>query len=324
MDIPGLDLLTSNPEAVIYTGWMTANLPGSAALINGGRRVMTEVSDFSETMAKRGPASVADMCATAAWQAAFGVTEFTLYYNRGQRSSQEYRRYCTYVGRLNALLRDAQPMPRVLLYYPIMDVWADYTPIAEKLTLESQPRRLQDVVNAFMGLGQRMTRTQIAFALADHEVLAAARGEDGRLWVEDRFFTTLVLPAGAELPASVEKNIKAFETSGGKVLREMTAEKMDASSLAAVYECGCPTVSSERLVVGRFARDGRAMLLIVNVGGKAYGGAVTAPHPGRWLTADPDTGKVSQAKVAQDGQVAVSLPPRGATILIGPPSGSED
>ena len=56
MDIPGLDVLSSDPEAVIHTGWMTAVLPASAALLNGRRLVMTEVSDFAETMAKKGPA----------------------------------------------------------------------------------------------------------------------------------------------------------------------------------------------------------------------------------------------------------------------------
>ncbi|MBL7153756.1 MAG: hypothetical protein ISS79_08555, partial [Phycisphaerae bacterium] len=45
MHIPGLDMLTSDPEAVIHTGWLTATLPASAAVFNGGRKVMTEVSD---------------------------------------------------------------------------------------------------------------------------------------------------------------------------------------------------------------------------------------------------------------------------------------
>ena len=72
MDIPGLDILTSDPEAVIHSGWLTAALPASAAVLNGRRRVMTEVSDFSQTQSGQGPASLPDMQATAAWQAAWG------------------------------------------------------------------------------------------------------------------------------------------------------------------------------------------------------------------------------------------------------------
>ena len=56
MDIPGLDLLTSWPEAAIDTGWMTATLPASAALLNGGRRVMTE---FRPTAIEPAPSAVA-------------------------------------------------------------------------------------------------------------------------------------------------------------------------------------------------------------------------------------------------------------------------
>ena len=36
MDIPGLDVLSSDPEAVMHRGWMTAGLPASAALLMGG------------------------------------------------------------------------------------------------------------------------------------------------------------------------------------------------------------------------------------------------------------------------------------------------
>lgn len=318
MDIPGLDLLTSNPEAAIHTGWMTASLPASAALVSGARRVMTEVSDFSETMAGKPPASVAEMCATAAWQAAFGVTEFTLYYNRSQRSQADYHAYGTFVGRLNALLREAQPAPRVLLYYPIMNVWTDYKPVAEKLILSSQPRRLQETVNAFMALGQRLTRGQVSFALADHEILAAARVRDGRFGIAGRSFVSLVLPVGAELSAEAEKKVRRFQAGGGQVLRDMTAEKLSMESLADAHDCGLPSPPSERLVVGRFARDGRTILLAVNVGAARYDGALTAPDPADWRIADPGTGRIERARAAQVDRLTISLPPRAARILIGP------
>ena len=138
MDIPGLDMLSSDPEAVLHSGWCTAALPCSAAELSGGRRVMTEVSDFSQRMGDRGPAGLAEMRATAAWQAAWGVTEFTLYYGIRERSPEDDQAYCEYVGRLNALLKPARRATEVLLYYPIYDLWAEYLPVAEPLKLESQ------------------------------------------------------------------------------------------------------------------------------------------------------------------------------------------
>ena len=92
---------------------------------------MTEVSDFSQKQGGSGPADLDAMRATAAWQAAWGVTEFTLYYSPADRPAAEYRAYADFVGRLNAV-HAARPDPtKVLLYYPIYDLWAEYRPVAE-------------------------------------------------------------------------------------------------------------------------------------------------------------------------------------------------
>lgn len=318
MDIPGLDLLTSWPEAVIHTGWMTAGLPTSAALLSGGRRVMTEVSDFSETMAGKEPASVADMCATAAWQAALGVTEFTLYYNRGQRTPEQYNAYNTFVGRLNALLREARPAPRVLLYYPIADAWAEYQPVAEKLTAESQSPRMQRVAGSFMDLGQRMTRAQISFALIDHAALAAAGVEGGLLLVDDLRFSTVVLPADVELPDGAATVLKRLEAAGGRILRDTGGTKVDLSAVAQAYDSGILNEPAERLVVGRFTRADRELLLIVNVGSTACKRTISAPDAAKWLAADPETGTIAPVGIGGQGRVAISLPPRATRILMGP------
>ncbi|MBN2271213.1 MAG: hypothetical protein JXN61_11405 [Sedimentisphaerales bacterium] len=311
MQIPGLDMLTSDPEAVIYTGWLTASLPGSAAIFNGGRRVMTEVSDFSENMAKRGPASLEQMCATAAWQAAMGVTEFTLYYNRAARSPEDYRAYCDFVGRLNALLREARAEPSVLLYYPIYDAWGEYLPIAEKLTVESQSERMKTIVNSFMSLGQRMTRRQIPFALADHELLGSAAVRNGQLFIKGRGFDTLVLPSGVELPAGADKQMKEFETAGGKVVRG--GEGAEFRELS-----GIVSGAGDRVVVGRFTRGWREIVLIVNVGGESVEATITAPQAAQWLRADPGSGRIKAVRAAGPDKIAVSLGRRCAVILIGP------
>jgi len=76
-----------------------------------------------------------------------------------------YQGYCDYVGRLNAFLREAQPTPAVLLYYPISDLWAEYLPIAEKLTLESQSEKMKKIIGSFMKPGRR------AFGYSKNELL---------------------------------------------------------------------------------------------------------------------------------------------------------
>ena len=109
---------------------------------------MTEVSDFVQKMEGTGPATLAEMQATAVWMATWGVTDFTLYYAPSDRTPEAYRAYCDFVGRLNALLLGATPVADVLLYYPVYDLWGEYLPVAEPLTLSSQPPRAQQVVQS--------------------------------------------------------------------------------------------------------------------------------------------------------------------------------
>jgi hypothetical protein len=315
MDIPGLDLLTSWPEAAIHSGWMTATLPASAALFNGGRRVMTEVSDFSETMAGKAPASVEDMCATAAWQAAFGVTEFTLYYDRGRRTAAEYNAYNTFVGRLNALLREARPAPRVLLYYPIDYVWTEYKPVAGKLTAQSQSPRLRRIADSFMDLGRRMTRRQIPFALAEYGVLGDARVEGSQLRIGDHRFRAVVLPAETQAPLAV---VRHFEMEGGCVLREKAGEKLDLSPLDSLNAGVRLNKPAERLVAGRFTRDGRELILIVNIGTEALDRMLLVSDAAKWVVADPATGETGPARVEGPDEIALALPPKAARVFIGP------
>ncbi len=318
MDIPGLDVLTSAPEAAIHSGWMTAGLPGSAAMLTGRRRVMTEVSDFAEKMGGRGPVNLAEMQATAAWQAAWGVTEFTLYYRIADRPAEEYRAYCDYVGRLNAILKPARLDAEVLLYYPIYDLWAEYIPVAEPLQLGSQSPRAQGIVRSFDHLGQTLQRSQVPFALVDHEWLAAAGVLDGgTLAVKDRRFRTLVLPADVELPPKAATVVEQFRKKGGRVLSDGPAGKLAAPAVIEAIKPPCRlSPRSEQIAAGCFVRDGRRILLLVNVGRQAYQGHLATDAAGAWHVMDPATGAVQPAQTTAAGQPALSLAPRQALLLV--------
>jgi len=318
MDIPGLDMLSSDPEAVIYTGWLTATLPASAALFNGGRRVMTEVSDFSQTLGGGSRASLEQMQATAAWQAALGVTEFTLYYDYRGRSAREYQRYCSYVGRLNSLLRSAEPWPGVLLYYPIYDLWGEYRPVAEKLTLESQSERARRVVQSFMDLGQGLMRRQVGFAVADHELFGEAAVRGSRLVVRGREFGALVLPGGVELPEAARGVVERFEAAGGRVVRatDMGAG-VDFAALRRASGYPALTPANDRIVVGRFRRHGSVILLLVNVGNGRYVGALRGVDGKRWVVGRPESGSVEMVSTVPGGRLDVLLEPRASAVLVG-------
>jgi hypothetical protein len=326
MDVPGLDLLTSDPMAAVGDGWVTAGLPASAAVFNGGRRVMTEVSDFAQTMAGKGAASLEMMQATAAWQAALGVTEFTSYYGTlGQilkdpppPGAEVGPAYGRYVGRLNAILREARLEPEVLLYYPIHDLWAEYLPVADRLSLENQSPRARQIVRSFLGTGRKLTTAQVSLAVADHELLAKAEVRDGAAWLVGRRFGALVLPAGVELPGPAAAAARKLQEAGGIVMQDGDAARpLELARLAAASPTGHLDPASGTVIVGRFRREGRRILAVVNVGTQPYAGRLRVEE-GAWRAADPATGEVSPRKAGADGRLEVSLPGRSATLLIGP------
>ena len=315
MQIPGLDLLTSDPSAVIHSGWMTAALPASAARLNGGRRVMTEVSDFSQKMGGQGPVGVPEMQATAAWQATWDVTEFTLYYSPRDRSVEDYCQYGDFVGRVNAILKPATPDPETLLYYPIYDCWAEYLPVAEPLRLPSQSPRAQQLVSSFLQMGQKLQRSQIPFTLTDHENLAAAEvGDDGTLRMAKNQYRTLVLPVDVALPEEAAKVVEQFVAKGGRVVRDGVDEFTKSADALKAQLDPVEQISpgSPNIAMGRFTCDGRRILLFVNVGKEAYGGRLQMKGGSTWLALDPASGEV--AKVPEE--LPLDLKPRETRILV--------
>lgn len=318
MDIPGMDELSSEPTAVLHGHWMTAALPASAAMLTGGRRVFTEVSDFSEKMGGRGPASLPMMLATAGWQAAFGVTEFTLYYGIGDRSPQDYRSYCAFVGRLNAVLKPARMDPEVLLYYPIRDLMEEYRPVAEPLNIASQSARARRIVGSFNRLGTSLTRAQIPFCLVDDEFLAKAAIRRGRLAIRQYGFRAIVIPDGVELPPSAGDLLERFQAAGGLVLHDAVPQQLDATRLKTILDPAYGLEpATESIVLGRFRRDGRTVVVLVNAGTSAWDGRLRADRSGTWTLLEPASG-VTRAVEAMGNAIRVSLQPMETLLLASP------
>ncbi len=319
MAIPGLDMLSSDPEVVVHIGWLTASLPMSAAILNGRRRVMTEVSDFIQTMGGQPPASLRAMQATAAWQAAFGVTEFALYYNPDQRQHADFKAYGDYVGRLNAVLRDARPAPRALLYYPIGDLWAEYLPVAGNLAGARQSPRARRVEASFLRTGRRLVEMQIPLAIADDALLATASVDGGEIGIGAQRFSVLLLPDAARTNDIAGAVVRRFRAAGGTVLRDATEKPVDLRSLRELAAGVRLEPATQRVVVGRFLREDREILLLVNVAKGAWQGRAVLPTRREWWIADPATGTIETANATEDGAMPLQLAPRTALLVVGEP-----
>lgn len=317
MDLPGMDMLSSNPEAVIHMGWMTAAMPLSGALLEGHRRVMTEVSDFSQKMSGAGPASLAEMEATAGWQAAWGVTEFTLYYNPEDRTVDENWQYGQFIGRLNAILKTAMPKPEVGLYYPIYDLWAEYRPVAGPLHQTPPPPRAGEIVRSFIRLGQALQRRQIPFLLVDHEHLAKAKiTATGSLQMGNAELKSLVFPQGVELPAEAQIVVSQFAARNGVVVHDTSDRPINRDTVLAIVK---PSLviepANERIVFGRFVRDGHIILVMVNVGREAYHGQLRGVEEVRWTLLDPASGALHEM-TSVGGSLPIQLQPLQTVLLV--------
>ncbi len=318
MDWPGLDMLSSNPGDVIHVGWLTAGLPSSAAVLGGNRRAMTEVSDFIQKMGGQGPASVEKMQATAAWQACWGVTEFTLYYGPEDRPPEQTKAYGDFVGRLNSLLKGAKIERRVLLYYPIRDLWEEYRPVAGPIKDEEQTPRARALAASFLRDGQLLQRNQIPFNLVDHETLEdMTLGDDGALETAGHAFEVLLLPEGVVPPESVSEKLKAFETQGGLVVRGPWSVENPADQIRRA--AGLPyriTPARETVCLGHFSRDGRDILVLANVSETAYEGVLAGiPEASAVSLLNPTDGGIAGAEPTEGG-IRLELPPHETRIVV--------
>jgi len=303
MDIPGLDLLSSDPESVQQVHWMTTAMPLSGALLEGRRRVMTEVSDFTQKMFGPGPVGLAEMQAVAGWQAAWGVTEFTLYYYPEDHSIDENWRYGQFVGRLNTILKSALPKPETALYYPIYDLWAEYRPVAGPLRHTHGTPKMQQIVGSFNRLGQSLQMNQIPFVLVDHEYLQKAEiTPTGTLRIGQVEIKTLVAPAGVEWPESLQSRLEAFQQKGGRLVQDSPQQPIHRQNLRQVLqpavriEPACPWIT-----LGHFVRQDHTIFILVNMGKEAYEGSLQGGPAGPWSQLDPATGQSQQLSASAQG-----------------------
>jgi hypothetical protein len=284
MDIPGLDELNSDPMVPFYGGWKTAAFPCSAAMLTGRRLVMTELSDFAQKMSgEKKPVDLTWMQAATAWQAAWGVTEFTLYYRIEDRGDEIYRQYCDFVGRLNVALRYAEPYRPVLLYYPIETLQEEYIPTAEPFSLNTQSATAQKAVASFEHLGGSLMQTQVPFTLIDGQFLEKAELKDGELEISGSRFHTLILPV-AELPKSATEKVDTLRKNGFRVIR-------DQRDLMTIPNIPTLEPANTKIVCGRFKRDGYDIFVLTNADtNNVYEGRAKNVPGTEGLILDPQTG----------------------------------
>ena len=323
-DIPGLDQLNSDPSIWSGSSWMAPFFPGSSAFLTGKRRVMCEMSDFSQTMAGKGPVPLEEMEAATAWQMAFGVTDFTLYYtiHNGERypyrNEAAYKAYCDFVGRVNSVVMEAAPVRNILLYYPIYDLQREYIPTAGKMSRSTQSELTKIVESSFRDLGSNLLKAQNQFVLVDYLTLEKADITDNRtIRTGSNHFSSIVFPRGVVFPPRVAEWVqKAKEKGVILVFADDFSETPSPGQLTRLVGHENPLVpSSPEIAFGKFTRGDREIFMMVNTGKEKYEGGLVLSGGKRYVVLDPHPGSVTEPHKVEGSRVKVELAPLQTKII---------
>ncbi len=331
-DLPGMDMLNSDPVAYYYGCWAAAAFPCSAAEFIGKRRVMTEISDFSQLHSgERRPVDLETMEAVAGWQAAFGVTEFTLYYEIGgadYRNEMTHRNYSRFVGRLNAVLRDAEPVRPILLYYPIEEMQEEFRPYDDTLTdVSKQSERAQQIFYSFNDVGAGLSRVQTSFCVIDRETLNSLTKDPKNQQEAELLkgkYSGIIFPRWSEKIKYdwADPDFREYWVEEDRPLNNWEDVARELGDFAGPRLTPEPSYPS--FIEGAFKREGRLIFVVTNADLPEWKGnlRLTGVDPNafesdEWIVLDPKTGAIEKQKSA-DNCMPVSFAGRQTKIYVSP------
>lgn len=247
MDLPGLDMLTSDPMALARSSQIAVpKFVSSVSHMTGNRENMSETSSHQQRAANI-PVSFAMRLATIGYQYALGLTRVTSYYGYQEFTDPERKIFNDYIGRLGLLLTQGKHKADVAVYYPIQTMWGNLTP-TKKTTWEppdpmrTEPKtgainkndglyltthiipyspdlpRARRVDAAFGEVSRELLAGQIDFDYIDDEAISESTLQNGNLQVAGENFKCLVLSETSIIPLSSYQKIADFVSGGGYVV----------------------------------------------------------------------------------------------------------
>jgi hypothetical protein len=360
MDIPGIDMLTSDPRAIVVGhGFIVPKLASSAAHLEGIYETMSETSDFVQRTGAWGGqkrrAWLPEMKATAAIQFLLGINTITSYYPHpfGDQSEREdYAHYCTYVGRLGVMLRNARHVCDVAVLYPIAGIWANFYPTTLSMYQPHPNKGLNEIDDQFVQLCRLLLRNQIDYDIVDERAIWEAKVERGRFRIAKETYKALIVPTTDAIHLSTLRKIEGMKRKGilviaiGKIpefaasrnedneqVRELAKRIFSGESwLPAADEkliqrlrdrnCGVAIApQNPDLWVARYQRNDLKICFLVNTTTEPIPATVYLPD---WHQASlwfPDSGEIQPEKASREGKglkVQVTVPALDSLFIVGP------
>jgi hypothetical protein len=335
LDIPGIDMIISDPEKILAKDFfLVPKVAGSACRLQGSRRLMCEISDFLGRMDKT-PATMDQMKCTAGMLFSFGVTDLCSYYplsfaadqevKPGQFSMSEYRNYTEFAARLNSLFSTGKIDTRIAVLYPIVSLWAHFTPSNRSMYEPHPDPDVRSLDGAFTDLCRNLLQQQIDYDIVDERSLARARVEGNELVVGDQRYQVLLLPPADTVRLQTMETILNFVEGGGSVfahslvpehaaegpqddtrIHEMLTKIRAAGALGGSAQ-GSPPISylvrsrvppecdlvpaSENILCTVIRRNEGPAYVLVNISSSGYTGTCSMRAPGEPFLFDPSTGE---------------------------------
>jgi len=211
MHIPGIDMLSSDPFAIMRGKYfLTPKFASSAAHLHGKKHVMSETCAF---LVQHGGFSLEKMIGTANILYALGVNIITSYYPDEVLPPSEYRVYCDYVARLGVALTGGRHVAPVALYYPIESIWAEYLPSNESYQKPYSEVAIR-IDDSFEGICRALISNQLDFDVIDSEEVSLARVENRKLRTKFEEYSALIIPPMEIVDLPTLKRMKEFARRG--------------------------------------------------------------------------------------------------------------
>jgi hypothetical protein len=218
MDIPGIDLLNSNPvQLARSTEIPIPKFISSVTHLAGKSLCMSETSSFIQSMNKQ-PCSFEQRIGTINWQYVLGLTTITSYYGLKEFKEGELNVFNEHVGRLGSMLTGGKHIADIAVFYPIHSLWGEFIPtddIAQSFRLSKKAKRIN---NEFGEVSHELLANQLDFDYLDDQAVLESQIEDGSMKITGEAFNCMILPNAYVISAEVYKKIEAFVNSGGSLI----------------------------------------------------------------------------------------------------------
>lgn len=218
MDIPGIDMLSSNPTQLARAGHIPVpKFISSVTHMISAQKCMSETSSHVQRVHKL-PCSFEQRLGTINWQYVLGLTCVTSYYGVNEFSDEERRIFNDHIGRLGYMLTEGKHVANVAVFYPIHSFWGAYTPTSDIAYSPPYGDRAQRVNTEFGTVSLELLANQRDFDYIDDQAILESQVIDGTMEVAGESFECVVLPNTWAIPANVYQKLEKFVDSGGSIV----------------------------------------------------------------------------------------------------------